>query len=130
MFCSSIVSGSAKPMYALVSVYSCTGPCVVREWMSVTRDAVVARLALLGALHDVLDLLARRHLQTEVVDRASRRRPLRRQEEDELAELARVEDERVPALAGVVALGPAEHVAVEVEDLGAAGVVERRRDPS
>ena len=125
MFCSSMVSGSAKPMYALVSVYSCTGPCVVREWMSVTVTRSSLAWRFFGARHDVLDLLARRHLQTEVVDRAPGRRALGRQEEDELPELAGVEDERVPALAGVVALGPAEDVAVEVEDLGAAGVVER-----
>ena len=48
----------------------------------------------------------------------------------ELAERAGVEDQRVADLAGVVAFGPAEHVAVEVEQLGAAAVVEQRRDPS
>ena len=74
--------------------------------------------------------VARRHLQPEVVERrAARRRSVAREQVDELAELAGVEDERVPALAGVVALGPAEDVAVEVEDLGAARVVEQRPGP-
>ena len=114
-------------MYALVSVYSCTGPCVVREWMSVTVTRSSLAWRFLACADDVLDLLAGRHLQTEMVDRASLRHALGRQEEDELPELARVEDERVPALAGVVTLGPAEDVAVEVEDLGAADVVERGR---
>ena len=49
------------------------------------------------------------------------------QEVHELRERAGVQDQRVAGLAGVVALGPAEHVAVEVEELGATVVVEQRR---
>src|SRR5262249_22009798 len=45
---------------------------------------------------------------------------------DELAERARVHDQRVARLAGVVALGPPEHVAIEVEQPCAALVVEQR----
>src|SRR6185436_16192355 len=40
--------------------------------------------------------------------------------------LAGIEDERIPRLHAVVALGPAEDLAVEVEDLGPAGVVQQR----
>src|SRR5262249_30747350 len=78
-------------------------------------------------LHDPLDLAGSRPLEAEVLDRGGgRTRALSRREIDELADLAGVHDERVPALAGVVALGPAEHVTVEIEDVLAAGVVEQR----
>ena len=94
-----------------------------------TRDAFVVRLPGLRLVDDRLQLLERRDLQAEVVERGRVQVRVAGQQVDELAERAGVEDQRVAGLAGVVAFGPAEHVAVEVEQLGAAARRRAARDP-
>jgi hypothetical protein len=90
------------------------------------RDPVVARLASLRPIHDRLELRDRRDLQAEVVHCRRPQVRITGQEVYELRERSRVEDQRIAGLPGVVAFGPAEHVTVEVEELGAAVVVEER----
>ncbi len=99
-------------------------------------DVVRPLLQELRALYAELASLSRDAMRTEeeltsaqaalaALERRRDQRGVGGEQVHELAERAGVEDERVAPLAGVVAFGPAEHVAVEVEDLGPAAVVER-----
>ena len=99
--------------------------CASCTSMIVTRSSSPARALARSTI--ACELVERRDLQAEVVERGARRgtgRPGSRY--TNCAERAGVEDQRVAGLAGVVAFGPAEHVAVEVEHVGAARVVEQR----
>ena len=115
--CNSTIIGSRKPMYALVSTYCPRGPSDDARLHVDDLHAVVLLLPRLRLGDDLLDLRHRRHLEAEVVEARALERGIARQQVHEL-HLSGHEDERVARLPAVVALEPAEHVAVEVLDLG------------
>ena len=96
----------------------------------ICHTRVLGRAGRLGTRHDRAQFVEGRDLVAEVIERGRAERGLAREQVHELAEGARVHDERVAVLAGVVAFAPAEHVAVEREQLGASCLVEQRADPS
>ena len=92
--------------------------------MTRTRSSRVAYSC--ARADDRVEIVEGVDLHAEVIERWRGERGIGGQQVDELAERTGVEDERVALLAGVVALGPAEHLAVEGEHVGAAALVEHR----
>ena len=87
-------------------------------------DPVILGLVGLGPTHDLGQLVHGRHLEAEVIERRGDEVGIAGEQVDELGERAGVQDQRVARLAGVVGLGPAEDLPVEIEDVLPALVVE------